>query len=135
MDVDEGNNLDLMCEANGKPAPSIAWTKSGTTLQTGSGTNTLQLTNIQRSGGGNYVCTAKNMAGSASFNVLVRIVRCEYCFFLTLVFSCIYTLRYRFKYTSCSVVIVRRKSRIANRKLIVADEDLLSNKLVRVKSL
>ncbi|XP_067057727.1 hemicentin-1-like isoform X2 [Acropora muricata] len=75
VDVDEGNNLDLMCEANGKPAPSIAWTKSGTTLQTGSGTNTLQLTNIQRSGGGNYVCTAKNMAGSASFNVLVRIVR------------------------------------------------------------
>ena len=86
MDVDEGNNLDLICEANGKPAPSIAWTKSGTTLQTGTGTNTLQLTNIQRSGGGNYVCTAKNMAGSASFNVLVRIVRCEYYFFLTLFF-------------------------------------------------
>ena len=86
MDVDEGDNLNLTCEANGQPVPSIAWTKSGTTLQTGSGTNTLQLTNIQRSGGGNYVCTAKNMAGSASFNVLVRIVRCEYCFILTLVF-------------------------------------------------
>lgn len=75
VDVDEGNDFDLICEANGKPAPSIAWTKSGKTLQTGSGTNTLQLTNIQRSDGGNYVCTAKNMAGSASFNVLVRIVR------------------------------------------------------------
>ena len=134
MDVDEGNDLNLYCKANGQPVPSIAWTKSGKTLQTGNETNTLQLTNIQRSDGGNYVCTAKNMAGSASFNVLVRIVRCEYCLFLTLVFLAFIRFAIGLN-TSCSVVIVRRKSRIANRKLIVADEDLVSNQLIRVKLL
>ncbi|XP_068734303.1 uncharacterized protein [Montipora capricornis] len=73
IDTDEGNDVTLPCNATGDPVPSVEWTKNGKTLQSEKTAHLIR--NIQRSDGGNYVCTAKNLAGSVSSSVSVRVVR------------------------------------------------------------
>lgn len=76
IDTDEGNNVTLLCDATGDPVPTVEWIKNGKPLQ--SSNRKILIRNIQRSDGGNYVCTAKNVAGSDSYSVYVRVVRCKY---------------------------------------------------------
>ncbi|XP_033758279.1 hemicentin-2-like [Pecten maximus] len=59
----EGQTIPtITCSADCNPACTYSWTKDGQSYTTGSG---LQLTNIQRSQGGVYRCTASNGYGSA----------------------------------------------------------------------
>lgn len=76
-DVEEGDNVKLLCEASGDPTPSIEWWNNGVLLQSRNTTTELHLQNIERREGGSYVCTAKNRAGAVSHSVLVRVVRCK----------------------------------------------------------
>nr|XP_058971305.1 neural cell adhesion molecule 1-B-like isoform X2 [Pocillopora verrucosa] len=75
IDVEEGVNVTLHCDAIGDPTPSVLWVKDGKTLQNGTSTPTLQIPRIELRDAGTYVCTAANQAGSTSYSVQVRVVR------------------------------------------------------------
>ena len=73
--VPEGSDLQLFCEASGKPAPNITWTivfgngSESEALHRGS---TWNMVNITRTDPGKYRCTADNGVGNAD-NFLVNI--------------------------------------------------------------
>ncbi|XP_068685321.1 uncharacterized protein [Montipora foliosa] len=76
IDVEEDDDVRLFCKATGDPKPSIEWKNDGVLLQkTNQNTSQLLIKRIALKDSGNYVCTAVNQAGSASFNVLVRVVK------------------------------------------------------------
>ena len=78
----EGNNLQLTCEASGKPVPSIIWTKEkpgnqGSTSVVQEG-KVLTITNINRTDAENYTCTAYNDFGKPENQTVYVNVNCEY---------------------------------------------------------
>ena len=78
----EGNNLQLTCEALGRPLPSITWTKEkpgnqGNTVVVQEG-KVLTITNINRTDAGNYTCTADNGFGKPENQTVYVNVTCEY---------------------------------------------------------
>ena len=75
--VEEGEDLNLHCEAIGDPNPFIEWTKGDVLLQSKNTSTALVVPTIERSDGGNYVCTAVSKAGSASYNIFVRVTPCK----------------------------------------------------------
>jgi len=75
VDVEEGEDLNLQCEAGGDPTPFIEWTKGDVLLQSRNTSTALVIPKIERKDGGNYVCTAVNSAGSVSYSILVRVLR------------------------------------------------------------
>ena len=77
IDVEEGVNVTLHCDAIGDPTPGVLWVKDDKTLQNGTSTSTLQIPRIELRDAGTYVCTAANQAGSARYSVQVRVVRCK----------------------------------------------------------
>jgi len=77
IDVEEGDDLNLQCEASGDPTPFIEWTKRDVLLQSRNTSTALVIPKIERNDSGDYVCTAVNNAGSASYSILVRVVRCK----------------------------------------------------------
>ena len=77
VDVEEGEDLNLQCEAGGDPTPFIEWTKGDVLLQSRNTSTALVIPKIERKDGGNYVCTAVNSAGSVSYSILVRVLRCK----------------------------------------------------------
>ena len=77
MDVEEGEDVRLLCSATGKPVPLIEWKRQNKLLQSSNSTNNLRITKIELKQGGHYICTAKNGGGSASYSVLVRVTRCK----------------------------------------------------------
>ena len=77
IDVEEGVNVTLHCDAIGDPTPSVVWVKDDKTLQNSTSTSTLQISRIELRDAGTYVCTAANQAGSTSYSVQVRVVRCK----------------------------------------------------------
>ena len=63
----EGDNLQLTCEASGRPEPSITWTKEkpgnqGNTVVVQEG-KVLNIININRNNSGTFTCTADNGFG------------------------------------------------------------------------
>ncbi len=60
-----GNNLDLLCTANGIPEPSIMWYFNKTETKT-KGTE-LRINNAILSDSGEYVCDAKNQYGHTRY--------------------------------------------------------------------
>ena len=78
LDVEEGEDEFLHCDANGDPIPLVTWNKDGHILQESNTTTSFHITNIELKDAGNYVCTAKNRAGSVSQSILLRVTRCEY---------------------------------------------------------
>ncbi|XP_022796343.1 protein sidekick-1-like isoform X3 [Stylophora pistillata] len=75
IDVEEGVNVTLHCDAIGDPTPSVLWIKDGKTPQNGTFTSTLQIPKIELRDAGTYVCTAANRAGFVSYSVQVRVIR------------------------------------------------------------
>jgi len=75
IDVEEGDDVNLQCNASGDPPPYIKWTKDGILLQSSNKTTGLHIPSIELKQAGTYVCTAVNHAGSVSYNVLVRVLR------------------------------------------------------------
>ncbi|CAI5781191.1 sialic acid-binding Ig-like lectin 10 [Podarcis lilfordi] len=71
--VREGDTVSLLCEAQGKPIPSVTWMKKNKTLNNhmqGS-KETLQLSNIKSEDAGMYQCQAENLHGSIRKNISV----------------------------------------------------------------
>ena len=78
LDVEEGEDVPLHCDANGDPIPLVTWRKDGRILQQSNTSTNFFITNIELRDAGTYVCTAKNRAGSVSQSILVRVIRCKY---------------------------------------------------------
>ena len=78
----EGGNLQLTCEASGKPEPNITWTKEKTgnqgnsVLQEG---KVLTITKVSRNDSGTFNCTAYNGFGEADSQTVHVNVTCEVC--------------------------------------------------------
>ncbi|XP_069077606.1 roundabout homolog 3 [Pleurodeles waltl] len=71
--VPKDSAVQLQCEVTGMPFPSIQWLKDGQRIM-GSGTRvamldngTLQITNIQVTDSGSYICVATNSAGETTW--------------------------------------------------------------------
>ncbi|KAL9965834.1 hypothetical protein ACROYT_G029686 [Oculina patagonica] len=75
VDVEDGDNLTLQCDAGGDPKPTVSWMKDGKILQSSNTTTTFRIPNIELKDAGIYVCTATNLAGTVSHSVLVRVLR------------------------------------------------------------
>ena len=78
LDMEDGDNATLQCTGIGKPLPSIIWTKDNRQLLSGNGSTALVIPNIELKDAGSYVCKAVNLAGTASYSVQVRVVRCKF---------------------------------------------------------
>ena len=68
----EGDTVDMFCEATAAPAPSLTWRKDGLELLPTSDDrirvygNRVQLRRLQRTDGGAYSCTFTNVVGQVS---------------------------------------------------------------------
>ena len=77
----EGKNLILICNASGKPKPSITWTKVGSSdvLSTDA---QLPIVNVSRPGTPDnmiqYQCTANNGVGTPATATVNVTVHCKY---------------------------------------------------------
>ncbi|XP_068187881.1 neurotrimin isoform X2 [Antennarius striatus] len=58
--VNEGSNLTLMCQASGKPEPTITWKLISSSVDLGSEDEYLEIPSISRQRAGTYECTAVN---------------------------------------------------------------------------
>ncbi|XP_075876123.1 neurotrimin isoform X2 [Nelusetta ayraudi] len=58
--VNEGSNVSLMCQANGKPDPSISWKLISPSGDMASDDEYLEIPSISRQRAGTYECTAVN---------------------------------------------------------------------------
>ena len=78
--VQEGNNIILLCNASGKPAPVIAWTKAGSS-QVLSHTSLLSVVNVSRPGTADntiqYQCKASNGVETLATVTVNVTVHCE----------------------------------------------------------
>ena len=78
----EGSNLQLSCEALGRPEPNITWTteKPGNHVNTGveQEGKVLTITNINRSNAGIFTCTAYNGFGKPEKRTDYVNVTCEF---------------------------------------------------------
>ncbi|XP_031723712.1 peroxidasin homolog [Anarrhichthys ocellatus] len=70
VDVYEGDNVTLYCEAEGNPAPAFHWSLDGVNLM--KSTNYL---NITQAKGAIYNCTATNKLGSTTKQIHVHVVK------------------------------------------------------------
>ena len=66
-----GQNIDVKCEAIGKPAPKIQWTRNGNPISV---TDGLNLGRASLNDTGNYGCTAKNDAGQIYKDFYLNVV-------------------------------------------------------------
>ena len=83
-----GENLQLTCEASGRPEPKITWTKEkpgnqGNTVVVQEG-KLLTITDIKRTDAGDYTCTAYNGFGKPKNQTVYVIVISEYALKKTL---------------------------------------------------
>uniref|UniRef100_A0A3B4AGB4 Ig-like domain-containing protein n=1 Tax=Periophthalmus magnuspinnatus TaxID=409849 RepID=A0A3B4AGB4_9GOBI len=58
--VNEGSNVTLVCQANGKPEPSISWKLISSSGDVGSDDEYLEIPSISRQRAGTYECSAVN---------------------------------------------------------------------------
>ena len=75
--VIEGSNLNLFCNATGKPAPNITWTRvsEDEVLFVG---NPWHIININRTYSGTYRCVADNGVSSPVNSTISINVLCKY---------------------------------------------------------
>ena len=80
--VHESSNLQLTCEALGKPEPNITWTKEKTGNQGNTGVlqegKVLTIKKISRNDSGTFNCAAYNGFGEADSKTVHVNVTCEY---------------------------------------------------------
>lgn len=73
--VNEGNPIDLKCNATGYPSPIITWKKDGQELHSRS--SILHIANSSKSDSGAYVCIADNDVGREEVEVAFVTVYCK----------------------------------------------------------
>ncbi|XP_075729831.1 peroxidasin isoform X2 [Rhipicephalus microplus] len=77
-EADPGSTVEVLCMAEGHPAPTLSWHKDGAPLPLGgrfsAGPDGLRVVNVQPRDEGRYECVAENEMGRASapFYILVR---------------------------------------------------------------
>ena len=80
--VHEGSNLQLTCEALGKPEPNVTWTKEKTGNQGNTGVvqegKVLTIKKISRNDSGTFNCAASNGFGEVDSQTVHVNVTCEY---------------------------------------------------------
>ncbi|XP_020608165.1 hemicentin-2-like [Orbicella faveolata] len=72
----EGGNVELSCDAVGKPDPTLSWTRNGSPIRTSddssisisSNNKQLTITNVKRTDSGEYRCVASNSLANTSSN-------------------------------------------------------------------
>ncbi|KAL3180820.1 hypothetical protein MRX96_037236 [Rhipicephalus microplus] len=74
-----GNKLEIVCQSNGYPEPTVTWAKRGvstaSTVVPATTNATLRILNATKSDGGTYVCTATNRHGERlEKEVTVRVI-------------------------------------------------------------
>ncbi|XP_015433410.1 PREDICTED: fasciclin-2 [Dufourea novaeangliae] len=82
VDIIEGEDASIQCQALGKPPPKFTWVKSLTQQNLSSAdrfgvdadTGMLTITNVNREDAGEYQCTATNAAGTANTNIMVNVI-------------------------------------------------------------
>ena len=74
----EGENVTLNCPRNGKPIPSIKWTRLSDNH-----TVNMPLINISRHDAGDYRCTADNGVGTPATREASIDVQCKWCTLVT----------------------------------------------------
>jgi len=72
----EGEQASLVCQATGKPTPSINWTRNGVIVHSGSPYNTSVLT--YNDNGACYTCIAYNGVGDTKTATSCLNVLCKY---------------------------------------------------------
>ena len=73
--VNEGNPIDLKCNATGYPSPIVTWKKDGRKLHSGS--SIVHIASSSKSDSGAYVCIADNGVGSEGMEVTFVMVYCK----------------------------------------------------------
>ena len=81
--VIEGSNLNLFCNATGKPAPNITWTRLSENKVLFVG-NPWHIVNINRTYSGAYRCVADNGVPSPVNSTISVDVLCEYTLYYQL---------------------------------------------------
>ena len=69
----DGDQVNLLCDADGYPEPYVAWIKNNVVLQNTTTSKTLHISHITTSQGGIYTCTATNIGGSVSHSIDVQV--------------------------------------------------------------
>lgn len=80
VEVQEGDTVSLLCEADSRPDPLLSWVKGNKTLidPKQDKKHNLLLSKIRSEAAGLYQCLVKNLLGSAVKAVRVN-VRCKIC--------------------------------------------------------
>ena len=73
QNVTEGDNLTLTCTASGMPQPKVSWIKPGGQRHNG---HMLEVTHINRTQDGKYICEAINECGNATETATIA-VQCK----------------------------------------------------------
>ena len=82
--ISEGENLTLVCNATGNPAPTLSWIRDGSPVETSGRISIsddkkqLTITNVSRTDSGEYRCVANNSLGNETSNVATVDVQCKY---------------------------------------------------------
>ena len=72
--VEEGQKVSLVCQATGQPAPSVTWRKSVGHMANERSrvlNGRLEITNVSKTDGGDYICSAKNILNEDSAHTQV----------------------------------------------------------------
>ncbi|KXJ15497.1 Hemicentin-1 [Exaiptasia diaphana] len=74
LDVDEGQLIDIICNADGYPDRYFLWQKSDQMIQSSNNkNNTITINNATSNDAGVYTCTAVNLVGNESISVTLRV--------------------------------------------------------------
>ncbi|XP_022793673.1 hemicentin-1-like [Stylophora pistillata] len=68
----EGENISVYCNASGVPPPTVSWRKLRINGDITNG-HSLNINNISRCQGGEYICTATNICGTASTTIDIEV--------------------------------------------------------------
>ena len=81
----EGDEVGFSCAVDGKPDPTISWTRNGSPMHTNGnsrisfleGKKQLTITNVSRTDSGEYRCVTNNSLGNATSNFVTLDVQCK----------------------------------------------------------
>ena len=74
--VEEGHKVSLVCQATGQPTPTVTWRKAVGHMSNERSrvlNGRLEITNVTKTDGGDYICSAKNIINEDSARTLVMV--------------------------------------------------------------